>query len=184
MSNLVICFLAGGDSTSGRPGREGVAVCSQKRALCVTAIVLGTLLGKTAIYIEYIYAANNRNTLHFSATALVIAYAGPQTACPCAGKIPPGFVVEGYNSSEPFEPIATNGQPFPWLLPTLPNNVRPNRYMLTIHPNLTTMEVKGLLANSISFEIKIYHIAVLQVKSRLSSTLRRKLVSSYYTHKI
>ncbi|XP_029723553.2 endoplasmic reticulum aminopeptidase 2 isoform X1 [Aedes albopictus] len=111
----------GGDSTSGRPGREGVAVCSQKRALCVTAIVLGTLL----------------------ATALVIAYAGPQSVCPCAGKIPPGFVVEGYNSSEPFQPIATNGQPFPWLLPTLPNNVRPNRYMLTIHPNLTTLDVKG-----------------------------------------
>ncbi|XP_055637883.1 endoplasmic reticulum aminopeptidase 2 isoform X2 [Toxorhynchites rutilus septentrionalis] len=116
-----VAFLTGGDSTSGRPAREGVAVCSQKRALCVTAIVLGTLL----------------------ATALVIAYAGPQTVCPCAGKIPPGFTPEGYNSSEPFQPIATNGQPFPWLLPTLPNNVRPNRYVLTIHPNLTTLDVKG-----------------------------------------
>ncbi|XP_058449769.1 endoplasmic reticulum aminopeptidase 2 isoform X1 [Malaya genurostris] len=111
----------GGDSTSGRPVREGVAVCSQKRALCVTAIVLGTLL----------------------ATALVIAYAGPQTVCPCAGKIPPGYIQDGYNSSEPFQPIATNGQPFPWLLLSLPNNVRPNRYMLTIHPNLTTLDVKG-----------------------------------------
>ncbi|XP_055613354.1 endoplasmic reticulum aminopeptidase 2 [Uranotaenia lowii] len=116
-----VAFLTGGDSTSGRPGREGVAVCSQKRALCVTAIVLGTLL----------------------TTALVIAYAGPQTVCPCAGKIPPGYIQEGYNSSEPFQPIASNGQPFPWLLPTLPNNVRPNRYMLTIHPNLTTLDVKG-----------------------------------------
>ncbi|EDS40362.1 alanyl aminopeptidase [Culex quinquefasciatus] len=111
----------GGDSTSGRPGREGVAVCSQKRALCVTAIVLGTLL----------------------ATALVIAYAGPQTVCPCAGKIPPGYIQEGYNDTEPFQPIASNGQPFPWLLPTLPNNVRPYRYSLTIHPNLTTLDVKG-----------------------------------------
>ncbi|XP_053677741.1 glutamyl aminopeptidase [Anopheles nili] len=110
----------GGDSSS-RPVRDGVAVCSQKRALFVTAIVLGTLL----------------------ATALVIAYAGPQTVCPCAGKIPPGYVPDGYNSSEPFQPIATNGQPFPWLLPTLPNNVKPNRYILTIHPNLTTLDVKG-----------------------------------------
>uniref|UniRef100_A0A182VFF0 Aminopeptidase n=1 Tax=Anopheles merus TaxID=30066 RepID=A0A182VFF0_ANOME len=110
----------GGDSSS-RPVRDGVAVCSQKRALFVTAIVLGTLL----------------------ATALVIAYAGPQTVCPCAGKIPPGYVPDGYNSSEPFLPIATNGQPFPWLLPTLPNNVKPNRYILTIHPNLTTLDVKG-----------------------------------------
>ncbi|XP_049547016.1 aminopeptidase N isoform X1 [Anopheles darlingi] len=113
-------FLTGGDSSS-RPVRDGVAVCSQKRALLVTAIVLGTLL----------------------ATALVIAYAGPQTVCPCAGKIPPGYVPDGYNSSEPFQPIATNGQPFPWLLPTLPNNVKPNRYILTIHPNLTTLDVKG-----------------------------------------
>ncbi|XP_058124013.1 aminopeptidase N [Anopheles ziemanni] len=110
----------GGDSSS-RPVRDGVAVCSQKRALFVTAIVLGTLL----------------------ATALVIAYAGPQTVCPCAGKIPPGYVPDGYNSSEPFLPIATNGQPFPWLLPTLPLNVKPNRYILTIHPNLTTLDVKG-----------------------------------------
>uniref|UniRef100_A0A182NN63 Aminopeptidase n=1 Tax=Anopheles dirus TaxID=7168 RepID=A0A182NN63_9DIPT len=100
-------FLTGGDSSS-RPVRDGVAVCSQKRALFVTAIVLGTLL-----------------------------------VCPCAGKIPPGYVPDGYNSSEPFQPIATNGQPFPWLLPTLPNNVKPNRYILTIHPNLTTLDVKG-----------------------------------------
>lgn len=49
-------MYAGGDSSGGRQTRNGVAVCSQKRALCVTAIVLGALLG----------------------TALVIAYAGPQ----------------------------------------------------------------------------------------------------------
>lgn len=49
-------YIAGGDSSGGRQTRNGVAVCSQKRALCVTAIVLAALL----------------------ATALVIAYAGPQ----------------------------------------------------------------------------------------------------------
>lgn len=49
-------IFAGGDSSAGRQTRNGVAVCSQKRALCVTAIVLAALLG----------------------TALVIAYAGPQ----------------------------------------------------------------------------------------------------------
>lgn len=48
----------GGDSSAGRPTRNGVAVCSQKRALCVTAVVLGVLL----------------------CTALVIAYAGPQNS--------------------------------------------------------------------------------------------------------
>lgn len=57
--------------------------------------------------------------------------------------MPPGYIPEHYNSSLPFNPIATNGEPFPWLLPTLPNNVKPIRYTLTIHPNLTTLDVKG-----------------------------------------
>ncbi|CAD6995309.1 unnamed protein product, partial [Ceratitis capitata] len=49
-------FLSGGES-SGRQTRQGVAVCSQRRALLVAGIVLGSLL----------------------LTALIIAYAGPQT---------------------------------------------------------------------------------------------------------
>lgn len=57
--------------------------------------------------------------------------------------MPPGYIPDYYNNSLPFAPIATNGQPFPWLQQNLPNNVRPNRYMLTIHPNLTTLDVKG-----------------------------------------
>lgn len=56
MFPISIFLVAGGDSSGGRQTRNGVAVCSQKRALCVTAIVLAALLG----------------------TALVIAYAGPQ----------------------------------------------------------------------------------------------------------
>lgn len=49
---------AGGDSSGGggRQARNGVAVCSQKRALCVAGCVLGVLL----------------------LTALIIAFAGPQ----------------------------------------------------------------------------------------------------------
>lgn len=64
--------------------------------------------------------------------------------CSCAGKMPPGYILDHYNSSLPFNPIATNGEPFPWFLPNLPNNVRPLRYTLTIHPNLTTLDVKGM----------------------------------------
>lgn len=52
----ILSIFVGADSSGGRQTRNGVAVCSQKRALCVTAIVLAALLG----------------------TALVIAYAGPQ----------------------------------------------------------------------------------------------------------
>lgn len=47
--------FTGGES-SGRQTRQGVAVCSQRRALLVAGIVLGSLL----------------------LTALIIAYAGPQ----------------------------------------------------------------------------------------------------------
>lgn len=65
--------------------------------------------------------------------------------CSCAGKMPPGYVPDYYNSSQPFQPIASNGQNYPWLHPYLPNNVRPIRYQLTIHPNLTTLDVKGKL---------------------------------------
>lgn len=48
-------FVTGGESSGGRQTRNGVAVCSQKRALLVAGIVLGSLL----------------------LTALIIAYAGP-----------------------------------------------------------------------------------------------------------
>jgi hypothetical protein len=78
--------------------------------------------------------------------ALLIAYAGP-TDCPCARSLLKGYSHDGTNGSEKFEPFATNGQPFPWLLPFLPSNIRPNRYTILIHPNLTTFEVKGERAN-------------------------------------
>lgn len=123
--------LEGAENSNGRPPRDrNVAVCSQKRALLVTATVLGALL----------------------LVALLIAYAGPQD-CPCAGKMPKGYVLDGYNSSEKFEPYATNGQLFPWLLPFLPSNIRPNRYTILIHPNLTTFEVKGERVNSLNFQV-------------------------------
>lgn len=59
--------------------------------------------------------------------------------------MPPGYVADYYNSSQPFQPIASNGQNYPWLHPELPKNVRPLRYQLTIHPNLTTLDVKGII---------------------------------------
>ncbi|XP_059621559.1 leucyl-cystinyl aminopeptidase [Phlebotomus argentipes] len=117
-----IAFLTGtGEAPSVRKNRDGVAMCSQKKAICVTAIVMGALV----------------------ATALIIAYAGPQNECPCAGKMPADYFLNKYNNSEPFNPIATNGQPFPWLQLELPTAVRPLRYVLTIHPNLTNLDVKG-----------------------------------------
>lgn len=118
--NFSILIQGAENSKGGTSRDQNIAVCSQKRALCITATVLGALL----------------------AIAILIAYAGPQD-CPCAGKMPKGYSSEGFNGSEKFEPYASNGQLFPWLLPFLPSNIRPNRYTILIHPNLTTLEVKG-----------------------------------------
>lgn len=58
-------FWSGGESSGGRQTRTGVAVCSQRRALLVAGIVLGSLL----------------------LTAIIIAYAGPQNGRLCIVQI-------------------------------------------------------------------------------------------------
>lgn len=65
------------------------------------------------------------------------------TDCSCSGKLSSGLVPEDDNDTEPFNPIATNGEPFPYLENKLPSYIRPLRYVVTIHPNLTTFDVKG-----------------------------------------
>lgn len=96
------------------------------------------------------------------------------TDCGCAGKMPPGYIPDYYNSSEPFAPIATNGQPFPWLHPYLPNNVKPNRYMLTIHPNLTTLDVKGLYKIRLKFTPFLPLILIREKSKKFKQKSRRK----------
>jgi len=70
--------------------------------------------------------------------------------CSCGSKTVSGYETDEENNTQPFNPIATNGEPFPWLEKMLPTSVRPLRYMVTIHPNLTTLDVKG--------ESKLLHI--------------------------
>ncbi|XP_069679087.1 endoplasmic reticulum aminopeptidase 1-like isoform X2 [Periplaneta americana] len=121
-----VAFLTG-DSQTGINKRSlyehnGVAVCSQKRAMCIATIVFATLF----------------------VISLIIAYAGPQNECPCAGEKPDDLGEEGLsNSTSPPVPLATNGEVFPWNNVRLPSFVHPTRYTLRIHPNLTTLEVKG-----------------------------------------
>ncbi|XP_033306357.1 endoplasmic reticulum aminopeptidase 2-like isoform X2 [Bombus bifarius] len=94
-------------------------VCSQKRALCVATVVFAILFS----------------------ISLIIAFAGPQNDCPCAGEKPPNLEIEDDEKSS--EPLATNGEVFPWNNVRLPTFVHPTRYNITIHPNLTTLDVKG-----------------------------------------
>jgi len=66
------------------------------------------------------------------------------TECPCAGEKPDDLGEELLsNSTGPSIPLATNGEVFPWNNVRLPTFVRPLRYTLRVHPNLTTLEVKG-----------------------------------------
>ncbi|XP_051160347.1 endoplasmic reticulum aminopeptidase 2-like isoform X1 [Leptopilina boulardi] len=113
-----------GDSNTGLHKRSiyehnGVAVCSQKKALCIATVVFGILF----------------------AISLIIAFAGPQNDCPCAGEKPANLEIN--EDEEGGELLATNGEVFPWNNVRLPSFAHPTRYIITIHPNLTTLEVKG-----------------------------------------
>ncbi|XP_055384625.1 endoplasmic reticulum aminopeptidase 2 isoform X2 [Condylostylus longicornis] len=153
-------FEIGGESSGGRQTRNGVAVCSQKRALCVTGVVIGSLL----------------------LTALIIAFAGPSNDCSCAGKMPPGYTGEGENGSQIFNPIATNGEPFPWLEPNLPIFIKPIKYSVTIHPNLTTLDVKGQVTIEILVE-KDTSFLVINIQD-LNVTERALVTTKGYSIKI
>lgn len=83
-------------------------------------------------------------TAQFQAKYLNITFVCMAFAdCSCAAKTASDYETDEENNTQPFNPIATNGEPFPWLEKLLPNSVRPLRYMVTIHPNLTTLDVKG-----------------------------------------
>lgn len=110
-----------GGSGSGAGGRA-VAVCSQRRALTLALVVLVALL----------------------TAALVLAYAGPQAECGCAGTPPAGSRRNGARHSTTPQPrLAVGGASYPWPGARLPGFVEPHRYTLLLHPNLTTHEIKG-----------------------------------------
>ncbi|KAJ8923593.1 hypothetical protein NQ315_010172 [Exocentrus adspersus] len=118
--------VVGNESNAGTTKKSlyenhGVAACSHNRALCIATIVFALLF----------------------TIAIIIAFTGPQSDCTCAGEKPPNFVDEGTNMTRTFVPRATNGQIFPWNNIRLPTSLKPTRYNLTIHPNLTTLEVRS-----------------------------------------
>ncbi|XP_017303049.1 leucyl-cystinyl aminopeptidase-like, partial [Diaphorina citri] len=100
---------------------NGVAVCSQNRALIIASVVLSILF----------------------LSSLIIAYVGPQNDCPCIGEKPVFLQDEDLNGAKrPVIPIATSGEVFPWNNVRLPTFAHPLRYVINIHPNLTTLDVK------------------------------------------
>ncbi|XP_066255197.1 endoplasmic reticulum aminopeptidase 2-like isoform X2 [Euwallacea similis] len=119
--------VTGHESPTGQPHKKtlyennGVATCSHNRALSIATIVFALLF----------------------TIAVIIAFTGPQSDCTCAGEKPPNYVDEESNLTRTYIPKATNGQIFPWNNVRLPTTLRPARYNLTIHPNITTLEVRG-----------------------------------------
>ena len=73
----------------------------------------------------------------------------------------------------PAEPIATNGEPFPWNDVRLPDSLVPLRYSVVLHPNLTTLFMRGQMevifavekeTNFIVFHGKNLTLTVVMVK--------------------
>ncbi|XP_026747926.1 leucyl-cystinyl aminopeptidase [Trichoplusia ni] len=131
-----VAFLA--DTDKAREARElrdaPVAVCSQRRALCLTVVFFSAMF----------------------ATALIVVYATPQSDCPCAGEstlIPgqPPTDSEANVAAANKERIASNGAVFPWRGARLPTFIIPKHYSLWLHPNLTTGELRGEV--SIDFKV-------------------------------
>ncbi|VVC37450.1 Aminopeptidase N-type,ERAP1-like C-terminal domain,Peptidase M1, membrane alanine aminopeptidase, N- [Cinara cedri] len=111
------------------------------------------MIHKSGIYEHTAVTACSRRTALIVAGAtlflmflcsVVIAYAGPQNDCPCIGE-KPIFLPDddGVNRSRSITPIATNGEIFPWNNVRLPTFARPYSYHIRIHPNLTSLDVKG-----------------------------------------
>ncbi|XP_041984274.1 thyrotropin-releasing hormone-degrading ectoenzyme [Aricia agestis] len=131
-----VAFLA--DTDKAREARElgevPVAVCSQRRALCLAALVFAAMF----------------------ATALIVVYATPQPECPCIddssllpGQPPTGSEENATAANK--ERIASNGVVYPWRGARLPTFLIPKHYNLWLHPNLTTGELRGEV--SIDFKV-------------------------------
>ncbi|XP_024085404.1 endoplasmic reticulum aminopeptidase 1-like isoform X2 [Cimex lectularius] len=152
-----------GDSQNGMHKRtvyehNRVAMCSQKRALCLATVVLSILF----------------------TISLIIAYAGPQTDCPCAGERPPYMDEHGrINGSRNIIPIATNNELFPWNNLRLPHYVRPTRYHINIHPNLTTLDVKGQVTIDFQVDKDTYFL----VLNSQNLTITDKMVTDRKSHR-
>ncbi|XP_031336695.1 endoplasmic reticulum aminopeptidase 1-like isoform X2 [Photinus pyralis] len=160
------CDLGGVTGTESPAGptkkslyeNNGVAACSQKRALCIATVVFAI----------------------FFTASVIIAYTGPQSECTCAGNKPPNYVDDEWNETKMLVPRATNGQIFPWNNIRLPTFITPTRYNITMHPNLTTLEVKGQV--SIEFQVeKDTNFLVLHSKNL---TITDKIVQDKKGHPI
>lgn len=95
-----------------------VATCSRKQAFLIIIAILVTLL----------------------TCSLIIAFVRPGNQCDHNEDV--NSLDNEVDQATP-EPIATNGDPFPWNDVRLPKSIIPLRYNLVLHPNMTTLFLRG-----------------------------------------
>lgn len=139
-----------------------VATCSRRQAVCLVLLILSVLL----------------------ACALIVAFVRPGQ-CLSADQddldayfFNPAYLTGDTNgttavTNENGELIASNGDPFPWNNIRLPDSLIPLRYSVVLHPNLTTLFLRGQMevifavqkeTNFIVFHGKNVTLTVVMVK--------------------
>ena len=106
------------------------------------------------------------------ACSLIIAFVRPNHDCEHSEDI---NSLDEVTPTPPPEAIATNGDPFPWNDIRLPDAIIPLRYSLVLHPNLTTLFLRGQMeviftvnkeTNYIIFHGRNVTLTVVMVKDR------------------
>ena len=104
-----------------------VATCSRRQAVCLVMVILAALV----------------------ACALIVAFVRPGQCVPADHDdldLSHFFTGDNGDGSPPQpvgDPIASNGEPFPWNDVRLPDSLVPIRYSVVLHPNLTTLFLRG-----------------------------------------
>ncbi|NP_001080027.1 uncharacterized protein LOC379719 [Xenopus laevis] len=73
------------------------------------------------------------------------------------------FTKEGCHEKKAMElvyPIARNGKVFPWAISRLPNSIKPIHYILTLHPNMTTMSFTGTVQINLNITARSKNIVL------------------------
>ena len=143
-----------------------VATCSRQQACVIVGAILVTLM----------------------ACSLVIAFVKPNPDCEHHEDI---NTLDDPKPTPLPEAIATNGDPFPWNDIRLPDYVTPLRYSLVLHPNLTTLFLRGQMevilsvnkeTNFIIFHARNVTLTVVMVKDRNDREILTSRILYYPYH--
>lgn len=122
--------------------RDRIAVCSQKRALALAIFVFITLF-LVALIIAFATPLSGSFKLILR-NGLTALNSKIDTSAGCSLNNSSEFDGDGYDEgSEADKFILPNGEEYPWTDSRLPTFVRPLHYTISMHPNLTTLDVTG-----------------------------------------